>query len=101
MAKFRFKDIVPVWRKCPAGHWHRVSKEEPECGHTGQILDWCEPLQRWVPNPTKTAFAKAEFEESEEFDVEREARLRLEEEIKKGNLKPNPDYRKVIMNKQR
>lgn len=97
MANFRFKDVLPVFRKCPAGRWHRVSKEEPECGHLGKIIEWCEPLQRWVDNPTKTAMAKAQYEESEEFDVEREARLRLEEDVRKGKITAKEDIRKRIM----
>jgi hypothetical protein len=87
-----------VFRRCPAGHWHRVSAEEPECGHTGRILDWCEEWQRWIPNPTKDAVAKQQFEESDEFEIEREARLRLEEDIRKGKITAKEDIRRKIMN---
>ena len=90
---------LPVYRKCPAGHWHRVSAEHPECGHTGRILDWSEEWQKWIPNPTKTDVALTMIEEDEEFEVEREARLRLEEELKKGNIKPVKDFRRMIMNR--
>lgn len=96
--KFSFKGFVPVFRKCPAGYIHRVSVENPECGHTGEVLDWCEEWHRWVPNPTKTAMAQQEFQKGEEFDVEREARLRLEEALRSGDIKPAQDYRRTIMN---
>lgn len=95
--KFSFKGFLPVYRRCPAGHWHRVSAENPECGHTGKILDWCEEWQRWVANPTKTAFALQEFQESEEFEIEREARLKLEDAIRGGDIKPTRDIARDIM----
>lgn len=90
---------APIYRRCPAGHLHRVSSDNPECGHLGKIIEWCEPQQRWVDNPTKTALAKEMIENEDEFAIEREARLRVEEELKKGNLKPALDFRRVLMNK--
>ncbi len=74
-----------------------MSSDHPDCGHTGKVLEWCEPYQRWVANPTKTEEALRLIETSEEFDVEREARLRIEEALKKGDLQPAMDYRRRIM----
>jgi hypothetical protein len=90
---------IPVYRKCPANKWHRVSAENPSCGHTGVVLDWTEEYQRWVANPHKTALAKDQYEQDSEFDVEREARLRLEEAVKNGDLKAVEDIRRTIMGK--
>lgn len=90
---------APVWRRCPAGRWHRVTSENPECGHLGKIIEWCEPLEKWVSNPTKTEIAKQMIENDDEFSVEREARLRVEEALKAGDLKPALDYRRMLMNK--
>lgn len=88
---------APRWRRCPANKWHRVTAENPECGHTGQILDWCEPWQRWVPNPTKTAEAKRMLAEDEEFEVDREARAKLEEALRNGDIKPAMDMRRRLL----
>ena len=88
-----------VYRKCPHGFIHNVNKNEGNCGHGGIILNWVEEYRRWIPNPTMTEYAKDMIEEDEEFAVEKEARLQLEEEVKKGNLKPIEDFRKRIMRK--
>ena len=88
-----------VYRKCPYGYIHNVNKDEGSCGHGGKILDWCEEYHSWISNPTKTAYANAMIEEDEEFAVERDARLQLEEEVKSGNMKPVEDFRKRIMRK--
>ena len=86
---------VSVDRRCPKGNWHKVTEENPDCGCTGVVLEWCEPYQRWIPNPNKTAVAKEQMEKDEEFKVDQEARLRLEEAIAKGKLKPTPDLSKM------
>lgn len=96
----KLSKLVPVYRRCPAGKIHRVSADNPECGHTGQILDWCEEYQRWIPNPTKTDVAYDMLNNDEEFEVEREARRRIDEALQKGDLKPALDYRRVLMNNE-
>lgn len=96
----RLSKHIPVYRRCPYGFYHRVSAQDNSCGHGGKFLDWSEEYQRWVPNPTKTAVAKEMIKNDDEFAVEREARQRLEEEFKKGNIKAIPDLRRRIMNGQ-
>lgn len=86
-----------VYRKCPAGKYHKINKDDLSCGHTGQILDWCELYQKWIPNPTKTEMLLEMIEEDSEFAVEKEAKERLEEAISKGDLTPCIDYRRKIM----
>lgn len=93
----KISKYIPVYRKCPAGHWHRVSAQNPDCGHTGEILEWCEPYQRWIPNPTKTEIALNMIEEDAEFEIEKEARERILWEIKRGNLQPVVDYKRKIL----
>jgi len=88
---------IPVYRKCPAGKLHRVSAQNPDCGHTGEVLEWCEEYQRWIPNPTKTEMALIMIEEDSEFDIEKEARERIKYELKKGNIQPAIDYKRKIM----
>lgn len=103
MANRFFKFInkyAPKWRRCPAGHWHRVSSEDHDCGHTGQVLEWCDPLQRWIPNPTKTEVALALIEEDSEFEIEKEARERILWELKRGNIQPAVDYKRRIIQQQ-
>ena len=91
--------FIPRWRKCPYGYLHRITGENPECGHGGKIIEWCEPQEAWVSNPTKTAIAKEMFRDDDEFEVEREARLKLEEAMKSGDIKPALDYRRRIMSR--
>ena len=91
---------IPVYRRCPFKHWHRVSAQDHSCGHGGVILDWSEEYQRWVPNPSKTEYAKDLIKTDDEFAVEREARLMLEEELRKGNIKARADMRRRIMRGQ-
>lgn len=86
-----------VYRKCPSGRIHNVNKDNGSCGHSGIILDWCEEYRRWIPNPTKTAYAKDLIETDDEFAVEREARLRLEEAMKSGDIRPVMDMRRRLM----
>jgi hypothetical protein len=92
---------IPVWRRCPAGKFHRVSIDHPECGHTGRVLDWCEEYQRWVPNPSKDVVIQEMFERDEEFAIDREAREMLEEALRDGNLQPAIDYRRLLMNQNK
>jgi len=103
MANRFFKFVnkyAPKWRKCPAGHWHRVSADDCDCGHTGKVLEWCDPLQRWIPNPTKTEYALKVIEEDTEFEIEKEARERILWELKRGNIQPVVDYKRKIMSGQ-
>ena len=93
----KISKYVPVYRRCPANRLHRVTSESGDCGHTGRVLEWCEPYHKWVGNPTKTAVAKDMFENDEEFEIEKEARLKLEEAMRNGDLQPALDYRKKIM----
>ena len=88
-----------VRRRCPAGRFHKINEDITECGHTGQILDWCEPYHKWIPNPTKTAVAKEMIESDDEFEVDREAREMLEEALRDGNLKPALDYKRLLMSR--
>jgi hypothetical protein len=88
-----------VYRRCPAGRIHKVNKDMTECGHTGRILDWCEEYQRWIPNPTKTEVAKSMIANDEEFAVDREAREKLEEALRNGDIKPALDYKRLLMSR--
>lgn len=88
-----------VYRKCPFGHIHNVNSDNGSCGHGGIIMDWCEEYHKWIPNPTKTQYALDMIEEDDEFVVEREARLRLEEAVSAGDLRPVMDMRRRLMEK--
>lgn len=91
---------APKWKRCPKGHWHRVSADDCDCGHTGEVLEWCEPLQRWIPNPTKTEYALRMIEEDSEFEIEKEARERILWELDRGNIQPVVDYKRKIISGQ-
>ena len=95
----KISKYIPVYRRCPAGRLHRVTANNPECGCTGKVLDWCEEYQRWIPNPTKTTVAKDMADNDEEFSVERDARQRVEEALKSGDLKPVEDFKRSLMRK--
>ena len=95
----KLSKLVPVYRRCPANKWHRITADDCSCGHTGKILDWCEEYHSWVSNPTKTEVANEMFRDDDEFEVEREARLKLEEAMKNGDIKPALNYRRRIMSR--
>jgi len=88
-----------VYRKCPVGKYHKINKDNLSCGHTGMILDWAEELQRWVPNPTKTEMVLEMLQNDEEYEIDREAREKIDQALKEGNIQPAIDYRRMIMNR--
>ena len=88
-----------VNRKCPAGKNHKVNKDDLSCGHTGKILDWCETYQKWIVNPTKTKMVIEMIKNDDEYEIDREAREKITEALKNGDLTPAIDYRKLLMNR--